>query len=133
MAYEWQHRMEFGNFRVDGHPNKFEPGNPMIQDRISMGMPLGNNLVILYSNHDEVTDFEVVNTETGDSIQVHVATSAEFENLWNDLEPEAKAEFKGLLLEGKKISAIKVIRRELGLDLKTAKRFVDSGWLINVL
>jgi len=59
-------------FEIKTVPKKFSPGNPMREDMFSMGQLVGNNLMVLYGTHDRVKHFEVVDTDTGDTIVVDI-------------------------------------------------------------
>jgi hypothetical protein len=57
-------------FQVEIKEKLFQPGDPMARDRFSMGHQLGNDLMILYRNHSDIKDFEIVDMNTGDTILV---------------------------------------------------------------
>jgi hypothetical protein len=126
----WRNELEFGSFKIVKKDKSYEPGDPMLQNRTAMGQALGNNIVILYYEHDSIEFFEVVNTKTGDVFEVSVRDDEkEFEQMWDRLELIEKAILQNYMETLKKISAIKLVREALDVDLKTAKRFIDSEWL----
>lgn len=57
-------------FKVEIKEKMFQPGDPMTRDRFSMGYQLGNDLMILYREHSDITSFEIVDMKTGDTICV---------------------------------------------------------------
>ncbi len=65
---------KIGNFVVVDHGKKFEPGNPMLEDRFSMGSVLGgdSNIIFLYHQHENITDFQIVNMDTGDTLEIRL-------------------------------------------------------------
>jgi hypothetical protein len=119
--------LEAGSFKVKIKEREFEPGDPLQQNRTAMGMQLGKNLMVLYYDHDEVTEFSVVDERTGDVIRVEVRNwTKEFEELWKQINI---ADVADALENGRKIEAIKTIRRDTLCDLKTAKMLIDSQWI----
>ena len=126
----WRNELEFGSFKIVKKDKPYEPGDPMLQNLTAMGQELVKNIVILYYEHDSIEFFEVVNTKTGDVFEVSIRDDEkEFEQMWNRLDLIEKAILQNYIEGLKKISAIKMVREALDVDLKTAKRFVDSEWL----
>lgn len=128
----WDGVLEKGCFTVRVEEKKFNPGDQLREDLISMGMSLGKNLTILYSNHDDVDHFSVVDQRTGDTIIVEVSNvEAEAKKLWDSLdsiEQDMAAEaLRGL----KKIEAMRIIREATGAGLKPAKNCIDSRYVLD--
>ena len=51
------------------------------------------------------------------------------EDLWDKIDLASGVQILRLLHEGKKIGAIRVIKDQTGADLRTAKAFIDSEWV----
>lgn len=58
------------SFKVNIVKEHFKPGDPMARDMFSMGMELGNDLIILYRTQSNIKEFEIVDMKTGDTIFV---------------------------------------------------------------
>lgn len=59
-------------FKVEDLGKKFGPGDPMGRDRFSMGQQIGNNIMVLFRNFGDVTDFEVVDMKTGQTLHIEI-------------------------------------------------------------
>jgi len=54
---------------------------------------------------------------------------SEYESNWYLVSHTAQHEILSLMADGKKIQAIKLLRKETGIGLKEGKGMMDSGWL----
>jgi hypothetical protein len=122
-------KFESGSFIVS-EGMKFKPGvDPLLQDHISMGQSIGKNIMILYRAHDNVNYFEVVNTNTGDSLNIKILDyDKDFKDYYQKLTADDKAEIAAALASGHKIEAIKIVRRVLNICIKEGKAFIDSKY-----
>ncbi len=71
--------------------------------------------------------------EDGTSIRLNPVLDFgdDYESIWDKLIDHAVIiDLLTLIKEGKKIPAIKLVRTCTGLDLKQAKSFIDSKWLL---
>jgi hypothetical protein len=57
----------------------------------------------------------------------------DFDDMWDKIGLREGVEIMTLLRDGKKVSAIKLVRQQTGVGLKEGKRFVDSKWLWNIM
>lgn len=57
----------------------------------------------------------------------------DFDDMWEMIDLSSGLELMKLLRDGKKISAIKLIREQTGVSLKEAKAFVDSNWIWDIM
>jgi hypothetical protein len=127
-------KFESGSFIV-AEGKKFKPGiNPFLQDSFSMGQNLGDNIVLFYKEHDNITSFEIVNMKTGDSLDVKILDyDKSFKDYFQMLTDDEKAEIAAALALGQKIEAIKAVRRILNMGLKDGKAFIESQYLWDAL
>ncbi len=60
------------SFKVEYQRNAFKPGYPLHQDFISMGTPLGMNVMVLHHKFpsERWTQLKLVNTETGEALLI---------------------------------------------------------------
>jgi hypothetical protein len=54
---------------------------------------------------------------------------SDYESNWYLVSHTAQHEIVDLLIEGKRIQVIKILRKETGMDLKKSKAMMDSLWL----
>jgi hypothetical protein len=57
----------------------------------------------------------------------------DYEDMWEKIDLPSGIYIMRHLRDGKKISAIKLVREQTGVGLKEAKRFIDSDWLWNIM
>ena len=75
----------------------------------------------------------VTDTTTPLTIRPVIDWTEDYDDMWDKIGLSEGIEIMRLLKEGKKISAIKLVREQAGVGLKEGKRFVDSDWLWNIM
>jgi hypothetical protein len=112
---------------------KYRVGDPIRQNLIAMGTSVGSNIEILFYRHDKQTNFEIVDKSTGDTIEVKlVDTESEAEDLWRQLKLTTKNLIIVAFRANKKIEAIKTIREDMPVDIRTAKNLIDSEYFARI-
>lgn len=120
-------------FEVTVNKGMFRPGDPIHQDHVSMGLRLGTNIRILYNSHGEQKSFKIVDMANGDTILVNlINTERDAKDLWDRMSEDAQNSVVGLLVDHRKIEAIRTIRQDTDANLMEAKRLIDSTFIWDI-
>ena len=76
---------------------------------------------------------QVFQTNVPMTIRPVIDWTEDYEDMWDKIDLPSGIGIMRLLKEGKRISAIKLVREQTGVGLKEGKRFVDSEWLWSIM
>ena len=76
---------------------------------------------------------QVFHTKVPLTLRPVIDWTEDYEDMWEKIDLPSGLEIMKLLRDGKKISAIKLVREQTRTGLKEAKRFIDSEWLWNII
>lgn len=117
-------------FEVKEEKIKYQPGNPLRENLSAMGISLGSNIEILFYTYGEQEQFEIVNTKTGDTLEIRVRNiEAEAQSLWMKLSPTVQKDVLEAMKNGRKVEALKLIRAATSTGIVGARELVLSEFL----